>query len=152
MIRALKGVSKPFVLIGDYVPHYKNYYETCRREAGKNVHFLGAVDHASGLLASAYAAADTFLLASWLETPGLAALEAALAGAKIVITPEGATREYFGDYADYAAPENLREIRKKVEASLKKSKDHKLQNHVQQNFLWKNVAKKTLEAYERILK
>ena len=42
--------------------------------------WLGRLDHHDPLLASAYAAARVFALPSWFETPGLAALEAALAG------------------------------------------------------------------------
>ena len=45
-----------------------------------------------------------FALPSWFETPGLAALEAALAGCSVVITPFGSTREYFGDLVEYARP------------------------------------------------
>ena len=48
-------------------------------------------------LASAYAAARVFALPSWFETPGLAALEAGLAGCAVAITPYGSTRDYFGD-------------------------------------------------------
>jgi len=43
------------------------------------------------MLASAYAACDVFVLPSMFETPGIAALEAGLAGAKIVITKYGGT-------------------------------------------------------------
>ncbi|HNV87022.1 MAG TPA: hypothetical protein PKL97_08705, partial [Candidatus Omnitrophota bacterium] len=105
------------------------------------------ISHQSGLLAAAYAACNTFLLASWLETPGLAALEAALAGAKVVITEEGATQEYFSGYATYVAPDKLRDIRKKTLDVYEKSGDSKLREHVQQNYLWVHAARKTLEGY-----
>jgi len=147
MIRALKGTGISLVFIGDYVKQYPRYYEQCRREADENVYFLGPISHQSGLLASAYAACNTFLLASWLETPGLAALEAALAGAKVVITEEGATREYFSDYATYVAPDKLRDIRKKTLDVYEKSGDGKLREHVQRNYLWAHAARKTLEGY-----
>ena len=49
--------------------------------------WLGRLDHHDPLLASAYAAARVFALPSWFETPGLAALEAALAGCSVAITP-----------------------------------------------------------------
>ena len=50
------------------------------QRGGEAVRWLGASDHDDPLLASAYAAARVFALPSWFETPGLAALEAALAG------------------------------------------------------------------------
>jgi glycosyltransferase involved in cell wall biosynthesis len=151
MIRALKGVDIPLVFIGDYVPAYANYYETCRREAGKNVHFLGRIPHGSDLLKSAYAAANTFLLASWLETPGLSALEAGLAGSKVVITAEGATREYFGDFAAYVAPHRLPEIRRVTLRTFECHPDGLLKEHIRKNYLWPVVAKKTLEGYQSLL-
>lgn len=150
MIRALNGINAPVVFIGDYVPHYKSYYEQCRKEAASNIHFLGHVAHDSGLLPSAFAACRTFVLVSWLETPGLAALEAGLAGTNVVITTEGATREYFSDYAIYASPENPRSIRTAVIKSLEKPKDLNLKTHILKNYLWKNAGQKTFEAYQRL--
>ncbi len=147
MIRALKGSRVPLVFIGDFVREYRSYYEACRWEAGDNVYFLGALPHDSELLASAYAACNTFLLASWLETPGLAALEAALAGAKVVITDQGATREYFQDHVTYVTPDRLDQIRRRALEAFEKPKDVRLQEHIRQNYLWKHVARKTLEGY-----
>ena len=151
LIKALNGISSPVLIVGDYVPQYKNYYEGCKKSAGSNIHFLGSLPHDSGLLASAYAACHTFVLTSWLETPGLAALEAGLAGANVVITPEGATREYFADHADYAAPDRIRQIREKVLASLKRPKDDSLRRVIFENYLWENTAQKTLQAYQKLL-
>jgi len=152
VIRALKGISQSVVIIGDYVPYYKAYYDQCRKEAGNKVHFLGGFSHESPMLASAYAACNTFLLATWLETPGLAALEAALAGAKVVITREGATREYFQKYVRYVSPDNLEEIRKEVQASYNSPLTLDLKNHIQSRFLWDRAAKLNIKAYERVLK
>ena len=151
MIRALNGSGIPFVIIGDYVKQYPAYYEQCRKEADKNVHFMGAVNHDSGLLSSAYAACNTFLLASWLETPGLAALEAALAGAKVVITEEGATCEYFLDHAYYVAPDRPEDIRRKTLQAFESGKDACLREHVRKNYSWEQVARKTLEGYRLLL-
>lgn len=152
MIRALKGCKIPLVIIGDYVDQYRKYYEACRLEAGDGVYFLGSIPHDSEILRAAYAACNTFLLPSWLETPGLAALEAALAGAKVVITDQGATREYFSAFATYVTPDNLSNIRNKTLKTFEKPKSTQLKAHIQNNFLWENAAKKTLEGYELILK
>jgi len=151
MIRALSGAPVSFVLIGDPVKRYPAYYDACRRVAGKNVRFLEGFPHDSEILRSAYAACDTFLLASWLETPGLAALEAGLAGAKIVITREGATREYFQDFAAYVNPSDSTDIREKVIAMRRQPKTATLRDHIRQNFLWEHTAKKTLETYHKLL-
>ncbi len=150
MIRALKGTGIPFVLIGEPVPHYREYGEACRREADANVHFIGALGHGDPLLKSAYAACKTFLLASWLETPGLAALEAALAGARIVITNQGATREYFGDLAAYVVPHIPASIRFSVLNMQRLPPDSQLREHVLKHYTWERVAEKTLDAYHSL--
>ncbi|GAB4259836.1 glycosyltransferase family 4 protein [Thermincola ferriacetica] len=151
VIRALKGTGIPLVIIGEpaYKPH--PYYEACLREKDDSVHFLGYISHDDPLLESAYAACHTFVLASWYDTPGLVALEAGLAGARVVITGKGTTRDYFADYVRYVDPRSVRDIREAVLAACGEPKNDLLRNHIMQNFLWENVGQKTLEAYRRIL-
>ena len=53
--------------------------------------------------------AEVFVLPSLLETPGLAALEAAAQGAKLVVTERRLARdEYFQDLASYVDPDDAR--------------------------------------------
>lgn len=152
MVRALKGTSIPFVIVGEPVPQYQSYYELCRKEATANIHFLGGFPHGSELLKSAYAASKVFLLASWLETPGLAALEAALAGASVVITLEGATREYFREHALYADPACPKAIAAQVKRAYGEPRHSKLKALIESEYLWKNVAEQTLLGYQEIQK
>ena len=93
------------------------------------------MDNDSPMLSSAYASCNTFALPSLYETPGIAALEAGLAGAKIVITPYGGTKDYFKDMAIYSDPYSVDSIKKSIEDSLNKPKDDKLKKHIEQNFL-----------------
>jgi glycosyltransferase involved in cell wall biosynthesis len=152
MIRALNRTDIPFVIIGDHVKHYPEYYQACRKEAGPNIHFLGGMPHDSEILRSAYAACDTLLLASWLETPGLAALEAALAGAKVVITQEGATREYFRDLVGYTNPSSVKDIQIQTSHAYGLPKDGRLQDLVRRDYQWKHIANKVLVEYQRLLR
>lgn len=151
LIRALSGTSRDVVIIGAPVHKYQAYYDQCRKEAGKNIHFLGALPYDSPLIPSAYAACNVFVLPTWLETPGLAALEAGLAGAKVVITQEGATREYFADEALYVDPSNLSDIRCKVSAACDAPQTEKLKQRILQNYLWTHTAEKTAAVYKKIL-
>lgn len=150
LIRAMKGVDKPLVIIGRQVSHHEAYYQKCRREAGPNVHFLGAVEAESQDLKSAFAACSVFVLAAWFETPGLAALEAGTSGARIVITEQGSTKEYFKNYVDYVNPANVDDIRTKIINAFRQPKTNKLQQHLRQNYLWKNTAEQTLNAYHSL--
>ena len=151
MIRALKGVKIPYVIIGDPVTQYWDYYRCCQTESGSNVHFLSALRHDSPLLASSYAACKVFLLASWLETPGLAAMEAALAGAKLVITNQGAAPEYFQDFASYVSPWSLSEIRETTLKALSLPSSLDLKNHVALHYLWNEVAVRTQDCYRSLM-
>lgn len=151
LIRALKAIDHPAVIIGKISKNHDG--EECVREAAgnKNIILIEGLANNSKLLASAYAACDVFVLPSLFETPGIAALEAGLAGAKIVITPYGGTKEYFKDMVEYVEPHSVDSIRNGIFAALKKPKDDKLQKHIKANFLWKHVAQKTLEAYTSVL-
>ena len=150
LIRALAGIDHPAVIIGRFISG--EYGDACRREAAKHRHILliDGLDHSSEMLASAYAACDTFVLPSLFETPGIAALEAALAGAKVVITPYGGTREYFGDLAGYVEPSSVASIRDGIRGALERKKGTELREHIRKNFLWQSVARKTAEAYREV--
>lgn len=147
LIKALGQIDHPSVVIGRIVRG--EYGEACVREAEKHkqVLLIDGLPNDSALLASAYAACDVFVLPSLFETPGIAALEAALAGAKIVITPFGGTKEYFGAMAEYVDPHSVESIRTGIVKALNTPKDSRLREHVQREFLWETVARKTADAY-----
>ena len=102
------------------------------------------------MLASAFAAARVFALPSWFETPGLAALEAALAGAAVAITPFGSTREYFGEQANYARPDRPREIRQAIREGWDRGPDPRLAPRIATHYLWPIVAQITAEVYDQV--
>jgi glycosyltransferase involved in cell wall biosynthesis len=154
-MRQLKECEAPrggprLVLIGDAPPEAWGYLDRCRREGGDDVLWLPAFDHHDPLLASAYAAARVFALPSWFETPGLAALEAALAGTPLVLTPFGSTREYFGDRALYAHPGRLGELVAAVAQALSRDRDPRLASFVASHYLWPRVAQETAEVYDQV--
>lgn len=146
-LQALRDIEKDIVVIG---PGSNDYVSSCKAAAGEDVHFVGPIDHEDPLLESAYAACNTFILPSWYETPGLAALEAGLAGAKVVITDRGSTREYFKDHAWYLDPSDAGSIRTAVSHALSTDADDTLVNRIQENYLWTDTARETAVAYSRV--
>lgn len=151
-IRAMKKFKDcPIVFAGPQTLEHRDYYQACLKEKTPDMHFVGPLDYNSSLLASCYAACRIFCLTSWFETPGLAALEASLAGKNIVVTPFGSTRDYFGDYAFYAPPHKHAEIRKAVKEALNRPFNEDLRKHVLGNYLWSHAAQKTIEGYKRLL-
>ncbi|MBI3316181.1 MAG: glycosyltransferase [Candidatus Omnitrophica bacterium] len=149
LIRAVNQIpGKKLVLIGSPVSGAEMYFEACRKEGAGRVRFVPTLSHDDPLLKSAYAACEIFVLQGWFETPGLVALEAALAGARVVVTSGGSTREYFGDYVLYLNPADPEDIRKKITASLSIPPRGALKDHVLKNFTWGEVARLTKRFYE----
>jgi glycosyltransferase involved in cell wall biosynthesis len=150
VIRALAGTTTDLVIVGDAHPDHTSYFERCRAAAEPNVRFLGRIDHESPMMAAAYRAARVVVLASWFETPGLAALEGALAGASIVITERGCAREYFGKAARYVRPNDVAGIRAAVRDAIAGRPSSELRDTIMRRFDWRHAAEQTLAAYQRV--
>jgi len=151
LIQALATIDHPAVIIGRIIKG--PYGDACVREAARHKHIrlIDGLEHTSPLLASAYAACDTFVLPSLFETPGIAALEAGLAGAKVVITPYGGPPEYFGTMAEYVEPESVDSIRSGILKALGKPRSTNLKDHIRKNFLWDHVGAQTAALYRDVL-
>ncbi len=151
LLKAVKSIERDVVIIGDF--DNSEYSRACLKLAAQNsnVHLMDSVEHTSELLASAYAACHVFVLPSQFETPGIAALEAALAGANIAITEVGGTRDYFVGYAEFISPYSIQSIKTGIEISLQKKQHKDLADHIAANFTWQQVAEQTLAQYKKVL-
>lgn len=134
-----------FLLIG----HKRDpeYAQQCYAKGGDQFCYLGSLPHDSPLLRSAYAACEAFILPSKLETPGLAALEAMAAGAKVIVTSEGSTREYFGDGAIYINPDDSNDIAKGISLALLEKKQQLTSFVMRANFSWDYVIQSLSNLY-----
>ncbi len=148
LIRAAKKIPRMrLVLIGSPVSGYEAYDWKCRREGEGFTTFIPRLNHSDPLLVSALAACEVFVAPGWFETPGLAALEAALVGCRLAVTSGGSTREYFGEEVEYLDPASVSGIHTAIEKALKEPGSTSLRLKVLENFTWKHAAHKTLEAY-----
>ena len=151
LVQALEGIDRQAIIIGRVERSEAAKEIMDRAKKNPRLKMLESIPHSSDLLASAFAACEVFVLPSLFETPGLAALEAGLAGARVVITPHGGTKDYFGQQAEYVDPYSVASIRKGIEKSLQKKKEFALRERIRKEFLWERVAEKTKDAYERVL-
>ncbi|MEO0088283.1 MAG: glycosyltransferase family 4 protein [candidate division WOR-3 bacterium] len=151
-LEVLKKLNFPTLLVGKIIKN--NYSDKCLSliKEAKNIYVIDELPHNSELLKSIYAACEVFLLPSYYETPGIAALEAGLAGAKILITKNGGTKEYFKDYAFYLNPYSQRDIEKKLVLAFKKEKNNLLREHIKNNYTWDIIAVKLRKIYEDFLR
>lgn len=150
LIRALATINHPAVIIGQV--HHNSYSRQCMEEAARNpnIRIIEGLPNDSPMLASAYAACSVFTLPSLFETPGIAALEAGLAGARIAITKHGGTREYFLDHADYIEPTSVSSIATGIERALNRPDTTALRERIHREYLWQRVAEKTANAYRTL--
>ena len=149
-IKALQKIDHPAVIIGKMLNTGETEEVKKLINKNKNIIVIDELRNDSSMLTSAYAACDTFVLPSQFETPGIAALEASLTGAKIVITPYGGTKDYFNDMVEYVNPYSVESIRNGIIKSLNKKKTNELKEHIKNNFLWESVAEKSLLVYQKI--
>lgn len=151
LVEALEGIDRQAVIIGRVEESREASEVLVRSQQNPRLLILDHIEHESDLLASAYAACDTFVLPSLFETPGIAALEAGLSGAKVVVTPHGGPREYFGSLAEYVNPYDVADIRRGIQAALARPRDGALAEHIAGRFLWKHVAQRTEAVYAKAL-
>jgi glycosyltransferase involved in cell wall biosynthesis len=150
LLKISQQVDIPLVLIGKVINN--DYGKKCLElvKARRNTILITDIDHNDPVLASAYAACSTLVLPSYFETPGLVALEAGLAGAKIVITKYGGTDEYFKNFVQYVEPGSERSIKQGLLTSLEQQKTTELKEHIRNNYLWKHAAEKLVKIYASV--
>jgi glycosyltransferase involved in cell wall biosynthesis len=141
------------VLIGDARDH--DYLEETLAAGGDQIRFIGPLPHGGASLRGAYRDCAVFALPSTLETPGLAALEAAAQNAELVLTSEGSAAEYFGDSAIYVDPGSSASIAIAIGQALDRRRrrqgDTPQLNIVRSQFTWSRVVGDLKNVYANAL-
>ena len=149
LVRVARELDMELILLGNI--RIQSYFDDCMEASGGGVRHIGYIEHGSELLRSAYSACEAFVLPSLLETPGLAALEAAASGARVVITNVGPIEEYFSDLVTYVDPNDLDDIRRGIENELANERDDALSKRIMENFTWDKTALEVIKGYEKVL-
>lgn len=151
LVKALDQTGLKLVLVGAVSDNQLGYFEEVKTIIDRNPKFNYISQIDNDKLYQLYKVCKVSTLPSWLDTPGLVSLEAASMGCNLAISSKGSTTEYFGDKAEYCLPDDINSIRKCVEMAYAKSKTDELQKKIFDNYTWKIAAKKTLEAYQKVL-
>ena len=149
LLFALHDVGVDVTIVGPQSD--AQYSALCRRWATARTRFVAPIarDEVFRVMASAAVHA----LPSWQELPGLASLEAASSGARVVVGTRGCEREYFGPDADYADPAQPETIRAAVLRALERgprAPGDALELRLRA-LTWRRHAEATLDAYERAI-
>ena len=127
------------------------YLGLCKRWSTPRTRFIEHAPHDEVVRMMSRAAVHAH--PSWLESPGLASLEAAATGARIVAGDRGCEREYFGSDVDYADPADPATIRAAVLRALgrgPRDRGDALERRLGA-LTWQRTGTATLEAYARAL-
>jgi glycosyltransferase involved in cell wall biosynthesis len=146
LIEAVKRLGLQLVMIGGI--RDQAYFSECMSLGAGCLTYIPALPHDSGLLRAAYASCSLFALPSMLETPGLAALEAACVGAKVLVTGVGCAREYFQDHAVYVDPLSVDSIVAGIEEAQLSSDPDAARDIVRREFTWPVVIERLMEVYQ----
>jgi len=129
----------------------QNYFQECQHEGGKKFMLIDPLEYASELLVSALKGALFFAMPSTIETPSIAALEAAAVGKKVLITNEGSTTEYFQSLVQYIDPISAISMENAIEKILKQKDTSDLKQFMYNNYRWSHVVQALHDLYRNIL-
>lgn len=105
LVRAFRRLDRERLLIVGNAAHgCERYLKAVVRAAPPNVEFRSAVPHAG--MTALLAEAKVLVQPSYIETPGLSALEAAAMGVPIVVSNVPPVYAYFGDLGFYCDPDD----------------------------------------------
>ncbi len=144
-IKALNDLDCDATFIGEV--NDPAYFRKCNSIAGDNINFIQGLKQDE--LKEHYAKAKVHLLPSWYDTPGLANLEAGLAGCQVVTTPNGSTKEYFREFAYYCDHKSINSIKEQINCALKNKENKELQNLILNNFTWEKAARQLSAIYQK---
>jgi len=126
------------------------YADVCLEEGGDRVRIIGYLPYASELIRSAMAGCEFFAMPSLLETPSIAAIEAAAIGAKVLLTQVGSTTEYFGDSVTYVDPWSHESMRAGI-AAVANASVEKSTWAARHRLLWPQIAPEIVNCYNKLL-
>lgn len=152
LVKALKDTDYKLVIVGAVSDNQRAYFEEMMTYIDKNPNFyyLPYIDNAD--LYKLFKVCKVSTLPSWLDTPGLVSLEAAVMGCNLAVSVRGTTKEYFGEHASYCEPDDLDSIRKAVDEAFARPKDGELAKIIREKYTWNRAAEETLKGYNAVLK
>lgn len=153
LIEAANLTNIKLLIIGKPSKGTESYYEKCREISGDNIYFTGHLSREETLLLLQNS--NGHIQPSYIETPGLASLEAAAMGCKIAVSNVPPVNEYFGEFAIYCDPNKAESIREALielwNASNTIEKRNRQKEHFVKNYSWHVVLEPLKEDIGKII-
>lgn len=155
LIEATASMGIPVVIVGPPFPndlgraYAQRVAEAVKRHG--HVTWIPGIDHDDPMLASAYAAAAIHVLPSTAEAQGIVTLEAAAAGARVVVSDLPSLRSIFGTDVIYTEPTSVPAIRAAIERSMAMPRPGAGAVRPSWLLTWTDVARRTIDVYRGVL-
>ena len=150
-------IKKKLVIIGNFRFTNKSAFEEVSNLLTKNkdkiihVEFIDK-DKDLDMLKSAYYNCAYHLLPSYIETPGIANIEALYFGKNIVVGMCPPVKEYFGDIAIYCAPKDINSIANAIlEADKMPYYNEKNVELVRDKYIYSKIVNQLVKVYNDVL-
>lgn len=151
LIQALNNYIIPLVFIGYPNPHHSSYVKQFIATVHKHSHLHWFYDLSRAEVLSAIKTSRVHVLPSFVETTGVANLEAAYFGVNVVSTRCGYAESIFGDYAQYCLPEDLISIKEAVLRALRSPVNELRRAKILHHCCLSEVAHRHVALYEEVL-
>lgn len=139
--RVCSELKMNLILVGTAMD--EGYLKECLKY--KTTHYLGFMKEYD--LYNAYTFAKAHVLASFSEVTSLSSLKAGAQGCNIVVSEEGASREYFKDMASYCNPYQYDSIKNAVKKAIMTKKNDKLKNYIRDNYKVEKMLEEIYKGY-----
>ena len=151
LIEACRLNQKKLILVGHI--RDRDYFKYLELDSNNNVYYYGSIENHSYEFFSLILNAKCFVLPSTLETPGLAALEAAALGRPIIITSEGCAKEYFGEIETYydGKKGNIKELADLIDKLFKNPTSGTVNFEQIKKFSWDKCINNQIIVYEELM-
>jgi glycosyltransferase involved in cell wall biosynthesis len=153
LVEAVGGTGIPLVLVGAPRAQEHAYAEALAGaiRGRSDVLWIKGLPHDSPLLAPAYAAARVHALPSVVEVQPLSALEAAAAGANLVLSDLAPLRQTFAEHAWFCDPRSPASIREAVLQAHRAERGARYRGRPDWLLAWSDVAARLVGVYEAVL-
>ena len=150
-LKAIYNTSYKIRFIGNPGPNSNKYYNELVKLAKNrgNVEFISHISQEE--VFKHMLESKVNVLTSWIETPGLVSIEALYCGCNIVISNKGSVKDYFQDFAYYCEPDNINDIKNKVNKAMSSTFNEDVLKLIKDNYSWEKTAEQTYQVYKKLL-
>ncbi|GAA4828618.1 glycosyltransferase [Paenibacillus vulneris] len=145
LVRAANKTKINLLILGRTSTGAEEYAKKVKEISNKNIHFIDYVDQQTAFYILNRSIGH--IQPSYIETPGLASLEAAALGCPIVVSDVPPVKEYFGDFALYCNPSSVNSITDSLLQLSQKTRNNSMSHNFQKNYEWNHI----LESLKNLL-